>query len=634
MGTRHSVIDIAKDAKNDVPTTYDWNTISLTRRDEPVIKTKDGGDEKPLENYKIYKHELPDNDGWSSTTYELKAVNYKDKQQYGLDTRSGFKTHRTLEVVYWLRDDHNSFPLIIGLGTTNLNYYRRKNETINRWEESGIIYPATISEYNKLLCKLNNELKSIVIIQLQAGASKSYCGHPSVKQGDSPPEDCEEKTDFPTVSVTCSNDSKGFDKYTHTCGRGSPMKILSALHSGNRYSFNLKDIDTQYKEVHVYYSSTDHDRNKPLIIELVNFNTGKSEYYTFENKFNRANGITKTNIIDHLDTLNCRQNNIAVADVSQKSGYYCKCKSGKHKEIQVTPDSNNVPEGYTSYIHLPADASFNLYRFKDETRKRTFSPIPDKFIGCYVYFCDKNKNMPLLVYMDKGSEHGGIWLKRTSGGFTTLTDTNLSSLKSHTPSSSSIKQHVEDTLRSICKDLQISGCLHANTPTIATTPAPTFPLSSQDGGSSGGPGGAERSNLSDRSSSSSSLPSSSQLGDTGPQGPPAKPEQDGKGEHTVGGASDTEAETEANGLPDGAGGSAGEGSSSSSGSSISRSDGNLSGDHGGVTPDAKQNPGGFIQKATEFITSTKGIVATSVTSGVLTFGTGGITYSCLKRRRL
>ncbi|EKX72566.1 hypothetical protein BEWA_050340 [Theileria equi strain WA] len=103
-GTYSVIVDISMDTKNNAPTTYYGNSIGLTRKDEPEIRKSDEGEEKqPLQNYKIYKHELPDNSGWSSSTYELKAVNHNGNRQFGLDT-VGFKDHKTVEVVYWLND--------------------------------------------------------------------------------------------------------------------------------------------------------------------------------------------------------------------------------------------------------------------------------------------------------------------------------------------------------------------------------------------------------------------------------------------------------------------------------------------------------------------------------------------------
>ncbi|EKX72597.1 splicing factor 3B subunit 1, putative [Theileria equi strain WA] len=460
----------------------------LTRMDEPEIKKRDENEEKErFCNYKIYKHKLPEGGEWSPTTYELKAINHGNNKQGGF-SQVGFKDHKTVEVLYWLSDKHNSFPLIIGLGTSNLTYYKRKNDTSNRWESvERVVYPATLSDYERVLGELNEKFKNLVIIQLQAEADKGYCGHPSVKQGEPPPKDCgSESVNIPTVQVTCSDYNKGFDKYTHTFGPGSPMRVLSAVYGSNVYSLGKRDISKQYQEVNVYYSSTDRDRIKPLVIGLVPFSGVQYEYYTFENTLNRANGITKTNITSHLDKQNCTQNNIVVANLSNR-GRYC-CGMNGHNKIQVFPNANHVPAGYASYIHLPNGATFNVHRFTDGSNTHTFPNLSGRITGIYAYFCGNDLSKPLLLYVNQGS--GSSWL-RTVGRSDTWVDTGLSSLKSHAPSSSGITDSIKQELNKICKELRIVGCPHASdTSTTAGHGSPSGGRGS--GGSSGSRGGSRR----------------------------------------------------------------------------------------------------------------------------------------------
>ncbi|AFZ80339.1 hypothetical protein BEWA_031920 [Theileria equi strain WA] len=591
MGGTYSVVaDISRDTKNNAPPIYYGNGIGITRTDEPEIRKSDEGEEKqPLQNYKIYKHELPDNSGWSSTTYELKAINYKDKQQHGFDT-VGFKTHKTVEVVYWLRDRYNSFPLVIGLGTTNLNYYRRKNDTSNRWERvERIVYPANLSDYNKVLPELNDKFKDVVVIQLQA--DKDYCGHPSVKQGDGPQVSCTGLSNVPIVTVTCnSKDHKGFDKYTHTGGLGSPIKLLSAAHGDKLHSFNIKDIDKQYQEVNVYYSSTDRGKIKPLVIGLVPVSGTQSEYYTFDGKLTRNRNINPGKLLDHLDKQNCLRNDIVVTDLS-KRGKYC-CGVNVHSKIQVLPNSrNNVPNGYTSYLHLPTgSAILSIHKFKSGGDTHTFSNLSGRITGIYAYFCKSDdQNKPLLLYVNKGS--GSAWFKRTSGGNDTWIYTGLNSLQSYTPNSLSIKQPIEKVLHEICKELKIT-CQHASS--SGTTPALGSP---QDGGGSTGSGGSH-------TSGNSGVGSGTGTGYGGSSG------SSGGGSTSV---SSQQQETAVSHTPPGQAGPEGpageEGSSSSSGSGTSGSEGGAEG-QGSV--DLQK----IVQKALTFIKSPEGIITASATPGI------------------
>ncbi|AFZ79221.1 hypothetical protein BEWA_020680 [Theileria equi strain WA] len=472
MGITYSVIaDISQNVSNGTKTYYgkNGNTIGLTRSNEPKIKTKDrGNEEEPLKNYKQYHHKFPENNAWWSVTYELEAINHGSNKQEGLN-KVGFKTYKALKVVYWLRDEHNSFPLIIGLGTDTVTYFKRSETITNRWEKADkIIHPADLSDYNRVLCELNKNFRNVVIVSINADNKQNYCGHPSVKQGESTPNDCEEKPTFPTVKVTCNGwTTKGFDRYNHKLCDNTSMRILSALYSDSVYSFEKRDVYTQISEVNVYYSSDDAARKKPLITELV-ISTGISEYYTFNDGFTKidldGNGLTC-----HLDELNCRQNNIVVANVSKKENYCCKCRCERDKErIRVTKNtgSANAPSGYSIYEHTLESTgdqaspkpSFNKHRFRDDPKDFTWSESSMTDIKkVYVYFCDNNTNMPLLIYVDKGSGYGK-WFKRTSGGSTTWISDDSSSLQSKFPESEA-NGEINKALLEICKVFKLN-CEH------------------------------------------------------------------------------------------------------------------------------------------------------------------------------
>ncbi|AFZ80092.1 hypothetical protein BEWA_029420 [Theileria equi strain WA] len=530
MGIKHSVIaDISQNVSNGEETTYYGNGISLTRTDEPKIKIRYGEDgTEPLTNYKRYHHILSESSGLSAG-YELSAIYHGKNKQEGLEEKGDLKYYRVAEVIYWLNDEHNLFPLIIGLGTPKPTYFKREGNLLgNRWKwAEKIIPPATISDYNKVLPDLNKIFKDVVVIRLQA--DKNYCGHPSVKQEGLVPKDCgSESVKFPTVKVECSSyNHKGFNKYTHKFNDSGLMRILSAVYTNKVYSFDINDLWKQYNEVNVYYSSTDSDKKNPLIIELVFYNETK-EYYTFEGKFKRFGSIRNNNLLDPLDEQNCGKNNISLANVSKKYNYSCKCKYGKRREIHVSQNRNNVPVGSESYEHTlksiggkeTPEPSFNKYRFMDEDKDVILpeSPVTDTN-KVYVYFCGSNTNMPLLVYMDDG-EGPGKWFKKAYEG-NTWKEANFDSLSGTRPTDSDSKDKIGKGLEEICRELNHSGCKHtvitpALTAPVATPPHPpvgslgsTSSSSSSGSSGSGGDGTNAASGTGQEPSSSSSSGGSS-----------------------------------------------------------------------------------------------------------------------------
>ncbi|EKX72567.1 hypothetical protein BEWA_050350 [Theileria equi strain WA] len=347
------------------------------------------------------------------------------------------------------------------------------------------------------------------------------------------------------------------------------MRILSAAHGDKLHSFNIKDIDTQYQEVNVYYSSTDRGKIKPLIIGLVPF-SGTPEYYTFDGKLKRGYAIRNDNLTKALDQENCLRKNIVVANLSKKGGRYC-CGMNGHNKIQVHHHRTNVPNGYTSYLHLPTKVenfSFNIHKFKDD-KEHVWPSSINSIRSVHAYFCNNNLSKALLLYVNKGS--GSAWFRRTSGDGNTWTEAGMESLKTHTPSSLSIKQHIEGILHKLCKELSAKECKHADS---ATSVIPTTTTPAVSSGGAGTEGSV--------SSGSSSTPSSSQQEAAGAPGPTG---------------------------PSGVG--------SAGGSNTTYGPAGTSGSGGGVTASTEQNTGQtFFDKATKFIKSRDGIITASVTPGI------------------
>ncbi|EKX73970.1 hypothetical protein BEWA_040080 [Theileria equi strain WA] len=529
MGIKHSVIDIAKDAKNNAPTTYYGNGISLTRKDEPEIRTSYGRNEKqPLQNYKQYRHKLPESGGWSPTSYELRAVNHGNNKQEGLETKGKFERYREVSVLYWLCDEQNSFPLIIGLGEGKPIYFKRENETTNEWEYSNIVPPANLSDYQRVLNQLNENFKNVVIVNLNADKDKKYCGHPSLNCFKSPTESSDSNcshngTTFVIVTVSDCIDTKipsGFKCLKHSPS-GNKMRVLGTYHGNSMISFKESVVATEYRYVNAYYVAG-HINAKPLLLELSNgVDQGTSMLCTLTNNKWVPSNLSKNDLTQVLDQENCLRNSIVMANVSNDETYFCKC-GNNHREIHVKKHNENLPVGSELYEHTlestggreTPEPSFNGHRLMDDIKDVTLpeSPVTD-VKKIYVYLCKSNTNMQLLIYMDNGSEPGK-WLEKIYGG-NTWTEANSVSLSGAKPTDSSSKEKIGKGLHEVCKKLKTGGCGYANSATTSTT----VHGSSQSGGSSRSTDRDEGSNSSDENSSSNTLPSSSQPGARGPNEP-------------------------------------------------------------------------------------------------------------------
>ncbi|AFZ80114.1 hypothetical protein BEWA_029650 [Theileria equi strain WA] len=605
MVTWNVHVDISKDTikgKNGVYKswgTYKYKgscgcTITLRKEVEPSVKADaDRNEEKEkLENYKFYYHTIPENWEWLSIYYQLKRVEYNGVAQTGLDGMGSLSTYREVCVIYWLNDYANIFPLMIGLGAGHVTHYKRKNGTTNEWEKASIAHPATLSEYQRVLSELNTKFNDVVIVNLNADKDKKYCGHPSFNCFKSPTESsssCSHNgTTFVIVTVseiTGGTVPNGFKGFKHSPS-GNKMRLLGTYHGNSMISFKESVISTEYDYVNAYYTSGSRG-DKPLLLELQE-HQGTSKLYTLGNKGEWVpSNLSKNDLTKVLDQENCLRNNIVVADLSNKRGRYC-CGMSRHRKIQVEQHRNNVPAGYTSYLHLPNGASFNIHRFKSVDHTHTFTNFYGQITGIYAYFCNKDgKHRPILLYVNKGSGNGK-WFKRTSEGGNNWTDQELSSLKTHTPSFPNIKQHIEEELKKVCKEFGIV-CEHS-------------PLTSPSGAGSG--------------SSSGSGSSAGGLGSAS-----VSPQQAGAGNTSDSGSGSVPAAKPGGGADEGLGG----------GDNLEPKEDNPESIGG---PPKEHNAGGFIQKALTFITSKDGIITASVTSVITTGGMGGITYSCLKRRKL
>ncbi|EKX72613.1 hypothetical protein BEWA_044540 [Theileria equi strain WA] len=175
MGGRYSVIDIAKDTNNNAQTTYygrNGYSITLFRTDEPKIKIKDGDEKQQLKNYKQYKHKIPEDNAWWSVYYQLQKVEHNGIEQTGFEEKGYLQTHKVVEVVYWLNDKANFFPLIIGLGEGKPTHFKRESIT-NEWKYSDIVPPADLSDYQRVLGGLNTKFNNVVIVNLNAKMDRS-----------------------------------------------------------------------------------------------------------------------------------------------------------------------------------------------------------------------------------------------------------------------------------------------------------------------------------------------------------------------------------------------------------------------------------------------------------------------------
>ncbi|EKX73420.1 hypothetical protein BEWA_054770 [Theileria equi strain WA] len=485
MGIKYSVVDIAKDAKNNVTTTYygrNGYTITLSRIDNPRITKEHGNDEKQsLKNYKQYHHKIPEDNAWWSVYYQLQRVEHNGIEQTGFEEKGYLKTHKALEVVYWSNDEHNSLPLIIGLGEGKPIYFKRKNET-NRWEYSNIVPPADLSDYNKVLEGLNKTFSDVVIVNLNADKDKKYCGHPSLNCFKSPKDSSEsncsqDSTSFVTITVseiTGGTVPSGFKCLKHSSS-GNKMRVLGTYHGDSMISFTESTVATECGYVNAYYTSESRN-DKPLLLELSNgADQGTSKLYTLGNNKWVPSNLSKNDLTQVLDYENCMRNNIVLADVSKKEDYHCKCEN-KHRRIEVVQNTHDLPDESELYEHTikstggreTPEPSFNKYRFMDDIKDVT---LPESLMTevkkIYVYLCKSNTNMQLLIYMDNGSEPGK-WLRKSYGD-KTWTEANSVSLSGIKPTDSNSKDKIGKELHKIAKELSI-GCQHEDSASSGSSP--------------------------------------------------------------------------------------------------------------------------------------------------------------------
>ncbi|EKX72614.1 hypothetical protein BEWA_044550 [Theileria equi strain WA] len=292
-------------------------------------------------------------------------------------------------------------------------------------------------------------------------------------------------------------------------------------------SFKESIVTTEYKCLNAYYTS-ENMNDKPLLLELQEVNQETSKLYTLGNDGKwTSSEFSKDDLTQALDQENCIRNNIVLANVSNKGNYFCKC-GNNHREIHVKQQYNNLPIGSELYEHTlqstvgkeSQKSSFNSHRLMDYSKDVTLPEISVKDTNkIYVYFCDRNKNMPLLVYMDNGSEHGGTWLRKIYGD-KTWTEADSGSLSVESPNDSDSKDKIGKLLHEVGKELNI-GCEHTvNIPTSVATTTPPHPvpppLPGAAGSGTGSSGGGSRSPSGDVSNNQ---PSSQQdAGVPGPQG--------------------------------------------------------------------------------------------------------------------
>ncbi|EKX72431.1 hypothetical protein BEWA_048980 [Theileria equi strain WA] len=648
MGIKHSVIaDISQNVSDGKKTYYgkNGNTIGIKRTNEPNITTKHGQEGKqPLKNYKQYHHKLPEDDGWWSVTYKLTSIYHGNEKQVGFEKEGYLNTHKALEVVYWSNDEHNSLPLIIGLGEGNPTYFKRENET-NRWEYSNIVPPADLSDYQGVLNQLNENFKNVVIVNLNAKNGQKYCGHPSKDEFKDPkdnPKSCSQNgTSFVTITVSEINGTvpSGFKGLKHSPS-GNKMRVLGTYHGNSMISFKESIVATECGYVNVYYTSGN-TTSKPLLLELSNgADQETSKLYTLTNNKWVPSNLSKNDLTQVLDQENCLRNSIVLANVFNKTGYFC-CSTNKHN-IQVHQNSRNQPVWSELYEHTlqtkgvkeTTEPSFNKHRLMEYDKDFTWpgSSMTD-IKKIYVYFCGSNTNMPLLVYMDDG-EGSGKWLKKIYGG-NTWTEVDSGSLSGIRPTDDNSKDKIGKELHEIGKKLNI-GCEHTVTipvPTapVATPPHPPIPPSFPGAaGSSGSAGTNVGSGSSGSGSSSSGVGQSSSQQDTGvlpngrgPSGPVGRPGLKGQPQDTGirnPGEGSTGQETTKSDISDSShSGNVGSSQPGSANVSVDQPETDKDDQsHGDATSDSTDKRGPF-QKVIEFIKNHHNEIAPSV-GGVL--GTG------------
>ncbi|EKX72098.1 hypothetical protein BEWA_045620 [Theileria equi strain WA] len=467
MGNKYSIDISRKDAHGTNTIKYKdtkGNLVELFRKDH---YTKDG---KKFPGFKIYTHELPYQ---IFLDYYIEEVKYAETKQTGLEP-AAIKKPKYVGVFYWEADDDNLCPLLLELGDTfrNPTLYKASGIRSNKWESLSSRSHDTVKEL----------FKNAVIINLQ-GKDGKYSPHPSqngFKNGKL------NGKNFPTMNVNKEEDKpcQGYVTITQQLEGIQHMNILSTWTTpeNKQIRFTEPIIENKYKTARIYYSACntayangerngDTDLRNPLILELVK-EGGASEFYIRnkgDSKWVMDSNINTNNLIEKLDDLNCKYNNLFAVDISKETesypcGTYCK----RHK-ITVSEYSAGKVHGYKNIRHVPKESyGYTLSRIKNGGSSLTLDgqkfPIP-RVSQVLLYYPNCSPNKPILLYIHHGNGDTE-WFKRDPVDENKWTRATEAELKKVSILTAIRKSGLKKVLYDILKELNIPECKNKEGTTI------------------------------------------------------------------------------------------------------------------------------------------------------------------------
>ncbi|EKX73444.1 hypothetical protein BEWA_034800 [Theileria equi strain WA] len=461
-------LDISKDTDGKDRSNYKDQCgciISLTRTYDPKLRT----DHNRLTGYKVYTHTLPSSLVWR---YYLGVINYKSIKQEGLGGYNNYSNSKYVSVFYWRNDDKNLLPLLIGINIGGKQKYFTKQNINNEWWKKYNKSPYSPDFHFKDV--LDKTFNKIVILNLNADASSSYCGHPSKEDfkksygSDLKHANCE----YITISVTWKNNTpcQGYVAFTHYPDSSS-MRILSTWHSNKFLPFENNLLKSQYELATVYYAESDDNKKHPLLVELKKTSDLREFYEPYGNTWKQEfknsthyDSQLKTRILKTLDKYSCKLHDAIPVNISKKSGsYYCEGNCSNNHRINLGKDknSNSGLENYEAYTHtLLNGISSTISRFRNENENIILHglllPI-HAVTQITVYFptCT-TKSIPILINISNRSTEKN-WYRRESKERPNEWIAVESVLDNIRPNDED-KEIIITVLNEIVKDLGIEGC--------------------------------------------------------------------------------------------------------------------------------------------------------------------------------
>ncbi|EKX72167.1 hypothetical protein BEWA_046310 [Theileria equi strain WA] len=379
------------------------------------VKVSEISDASKLGNYRAFEHS-PSNGPFIISEFK-KGNDYitLDSLEPDLPLRN---TNRV--IVYFCMSDFGD-PLLVHLPSVNQGkgWFQKPTDDTNDWKPVTSLNGKNKndSDYDAIvnfLDTINSPCKPPeVTIDIY---SRSVIRHSTIHGN---PFTMEVKNDQRNIN--------GFTEYVHT------------IHGRTKGYFTVKEFHYNYERVegklgstekvtHVsvfYWNSLEESnksgntRGRPLLLKIIK-NRKSPLYYENTNSKGNTNWqhtvVYPENLQKKLHLLNCKLNNAVVIDVSKQDESYdaCDIKSidpshGDRMQVSENQSTSDRRLGsyevYTHKLRTPLGSKFHIVSFKNDKTPLTgisasyTTPILD-VDQVKVYFCLKDRDKPLLIYID------------------------------------------------------------------------------------------------------------------------------------------------------------------------------------------------------------------------------------------